>query len=141
MKNISAHITRQLGENATLTLLAEGESISYKRKRSTMSFETGPAKKPKSHSPTLDKHSWSHDQAIAFLRAHPSGQKINWSEAARTIGIPNKNGGQVLKEFAKGKGFDVLALECLTSPPPTRKRRQKKKLPGGEISTPALPTP
>ena len=30
--NISAHITHQLGENATLTLLAEGESISsYKR--------------------------------------------------------------------------------------------------------------
>ena len=46
----------------------------------------------------------------------------------------------MLKEFAKGEGFDVLALECLTSPP-TRKRRQKKKLPGGEISTPALPTP
>ena len=45
----------------------------------------------------------------------------------------------MLKEFAKNEGFNVLALECLTSPP-TRKRRQKK-LPGEEISTPALPTP
>ena len=92
-----------------------------------MSFETGPAKKPKSHSPTLDKHSWSDDRAIALLRAHPSGQKINWSEAARTIEIPNKNGGQVLKEFAKDKGFDVFALECLTSPPPTRKKEAKEE--------------
>ena len=60
-----------------------------------MSFETGPTKKHKSHSPTLDKHSWSHNQAIALLHAHSSGQKINWSEAARVIGIPNKNGAVV----------------------------------------------
>ena len=140
-KKISAYITHQLGENATMILLAEGESLSsYKRKRLGMSFEEGPVKKPKSHSPTLDNQAWNHDQAIALLRAHPSDQKINWSQAARTLGIPNKNGGQVLKDFAKNERFDVLALECLTSPP-TRKRRQKKKLPGGEISSPALPTP
>ena len=77
-KNISAHITHQLGENATMTLLAEGESLSsYKWKRSVMSSEKGPVKKPKSHSPTLDKHIWSHDQAIALLHALSSGQKIN----------------------------------------------------------------
>ena len=41
-KNISAHITRHLGENATMTLLAEGEPLSsYKRKSSAMSFEEG----------------------------------------------------------------------------------------------------
>ena len=102
-----------------------------------MSFETGPAKKPKFHSPTL--------AGVMIRQSHSCvhilpAKNINWSEAVRTIGIPNKNGGQVLKEFAKGKGFDVLALECLTSPPPTRKRRQKKLL-GREFSTPALPTP
>ena len=32
-------------------------------------------------------------------------------------------------------------MERKTSPPPTRVRRKKKKLPGGEISTPTLPTP
>lgn len=75
------------------------------------------------------------------MHAHPSGQKINWSQAARSLGITNKNGGQVLKDFAKNEGFNVLSLECLRSPPPTRRRRQKKKLPGGEISTPVLPIP
>lgn len=59
-KKISAHIAHQLGENATMTLLAEGESLSsYKRKRLSMSFEEGPVKKPISHSPTLDNQTWS----------------------------------------------------------------------------------
>ena len=67
-KKIAAHITHQLGENATLTLLLEGESLSsYGWKRSPMSFKDGPTKKLKSHSPTEDKHMWSHDQAIAHL--------------------------------------------------------------------------
>ena len=77
---------------------------------------------------------------LHILRAHPSGQKINWSEAARSLGIPNRNAGQVLKEFSINKGFNTLTMEGLTSPPPRRKSRHKKKLPG-DFSSPALPTP
>ena len=39
------------------------------------------------------------------------------------------------------QGFNVSAMERKSSPPPPRIRRRKKKLPGGEISTPSLPTP
>ena len=35
----------------------------------------------------------------------------------------------------------MLEMEQNRSPPPTRIRRRKKRLPGGEISTPSLPTP
>lgn len=54
---------------------------------------------------------------------------------------PGGNAGQTLKEYAKKRGLDVTAMERKSSPPPTRIHRKKKKLPGGEISTPSLPTP
>lgn len=128
-------------ENATLIHLAESESLSsYCKKRYAMSYEEGPTKKQKSHSPTQNQ-TWDKEAAIALLKAHPPQKKINWSAAAKTIGIQNGNAGQVLKAFANSEGFDTTALECRTSPPPPRIRRSKKKLPGGEISTPALPTP
>ena len=99
------------------------------------------AKKIKLHSPSDDKHTWSHEDATTLLLSHPSEQKINWSQCARTLHIPGGNAGQTLKEYAKRQGFDVTTMERKTSSPPTRVRRKKKKLPGGEISTPTLPTP
>ena len=73
--------------------------------------------------------------------SHPTEEKINWSQCARTLQIPGKNAGQTLKEYAEKQGFNVTAMECKSVPPPKRIRRRKKKLPGGEISTPSLPTP
>lgn len=50
-------------------------------------------KKQKSHSPTQNQ-AWDKEAAIALLNAHPPEQKINWSAAARTVGIQNGNAGQ-----------------------------------------------
>ena len=137
------HINQQLSENATLTVLAEAESMqAYRRKRNAMSFETptAPSKKIKLHSTSADKHTWNHEDATTLLSSHPPEQTINWSRCARRLHIPGGNAGQTLKEYAEKQGFDVITMEQKNSPPPTRIRRKKKKLPGGEISTPSLPT-
>ena len=47
-----------------------------------MSFKQEPVKKPKSHSPTQENQTWSHEEARTLLHAHPQQQKINWSEAS-----------------------------------------------------------
>jgi len=135
------HINSQLAENITMTVLVEGESLaSYNRKRHSMSFEkpNTPAKKVKSHSPSDESHKWSHDDAMILLQNFPPDQKMNWSESARTLGIPGDNAGQVLKEFAVNHNVDVTSLEHCSTPQTPRFHRRKKKLPQGEISTPSL---
>ncbi len=142
-RNIVVNINRQLSENITLNVLAEAESLSsYNRKRHAMSFKRPetPPKKAKLHSPKEDNHKWSHEDALTLLQNIPTNQKVNWSATARTLGIPSKNAGQVLKEFAVSRGVDVARLEHRDSPQPPRLRRKKKKLPGGEISIPTLPS-
>ena len=137
------HINSQLAENMTMTVLAEADSLaSYNRKRHSMSFEKPdtPAKKVKSHSPSDENHKWSHDDAMILLQNVPPDQKINWSESARTLGIPGQNAGQVLKEFAIKHNVDVACLEHRSTPQTPRLRRRKKKLPQGEISTASLPS-
>ncbi len=142
-RKVASFITARISENATITMLAEAESqASYNRKRHAMSFElpTSPPKKVKLHSPCENSHTWSHEDATALLQGHPTGQAINWSASARTLGIPGRNAGQVLKEFAVKRGMDVATLECRCTPATPRIRRRKKKLPGGEMSVPTLPT-
>jgi len=142
-RKISKHIGSQLSENATLTLLAEGDSLqSYNRKRLAMSFEKpeSPAKRTKSHTRSEQNQNWNREDAMELLTSHPSDQKINWTQAAKSLNIQVGNPGQELKKFAVDKGLDILALDQRTSEPPPRVRAVHKKLPGGEISTPALPT-
>lgn len=143
-RKIVDHINKQFAENQTLTVLVEGESMqAYKRKRYAMSFEkpTSPSKRIKLHSPSDSSQTWSHEDATALPQSHPPNVKICWDQSARHLYIPGKNAGQVLKEYAIKQGFNVLSLECKSSPPPKRIRRTKKKLPGRKISTPSLPTP
>ena len=66
----------------------------------------------------------------------PDGEKINWSAMARKY-IPQNNGGQILKALANEKGIDVSKQDQQRVTP---HQRCKKRLPGGEISTPCLPT-
>ena len=76
-RKITSHINQQLGEDATLTVLAEAEPLqAYPRKRYAMSFEkpTTPTKIIKLHSASEDRHTWSHDDATALL-SHPAEQK------------------------------------------------------------------
>ena len=128
--------------NTTMTVLAEAESLSsYSRKRLALCFEKPgePSKKRKSHSPSDCNSTWDVDAALLELETFPEDQTINWSKMARKYSIPQNNGGQVLKEVAKRKGIDVSRLDRRDNTT-QRIRRKKKKLTGGEISTPCLPT-
>ena len=137
MKQISYH----LKENTTMTILAEAESLSsYRRKRLALGFEQpDKPKKHKSHSPSDSNLTWDVDAALSELETYPEDQSINWSSMARKYNIPQKHGGQVLKEVAKRRGIDVSRLDGRGGTT-QRIRRKKKKLAGGEISTPCLPT-
>ena len=73
------------------------------------------------------------------LESFPNDQIINWSAMARKYNIPQKNGGQILKTVAEKRGIDVSRLDKRDNSV-QRIRRRKKKLVGGEISTPCLPT-
>ena len=122
-----------------MSVLAEGESLSsYNRKRLALSFEPPlQAKKKKSHSPSEQNLTGDVSGAMDELRNLPDGEKINWSAMARKYNIPQKNGGQILKALANEKGIDVSKLDQQRVTP---HQRCKKRLPGGEISTPCLPT-
>lgn len=106
-----------------------------------MSFENTtqpPLKKKKSHSPSDENRTWNSDAVLQDLGQWPQDVPINWSSLARSHGVPGKNCGQVVKDFAKEHGIDTFALDKRTIAP--RPRRRKCKLPGGEISSPSLPT-
>ncbi len=111
-------------------VFSEKESLSsYSRKRKATYLETPQVpKKAKSHMPQLSQVSWDkqHD-----------GSKVNWSEIARTHGVPRGNAGQVVKEFAR-QNCDVSALD--SCPASHSVRLQMLKLPGGEILVPCRPT-
>ena len=142
-RKIVEQVNKQLAKNATMTVLAEAESLSsYKRKRLPYSFdEPTPPKRFKSHSPNQENLGWDVTTAIETLKNVSPLEKINWSSMARQFNIPQKNGGQVLKEMAQKHGIDTALLEhsrnTCTTP---RLRRKKAKLQGGEISMPSLPT-
>jgi hypothetical protein len=72
------------------------------------------------------------------LRQWPEDVQINWSSFARSHGVPGKNGGQIVKDFGKDDGMDTLTLDKRPTIP--HPRRRKCKLPGGEVSSPSLPT-
>ena len=99
-RKIVKDISKQLGENATMCVLAEGESLSaYSRKRLSMSFEKPerPAKRHKSHSPKEDNIVWDVKGAVEFLQNFPEEKTINWTGVARRFGGTKGNAGQVLK--------------------------------------------
>ena len=141
---ISSHmIFRVSGVSRCMALsTAEAESLeTYNRKHLEMSFEPEtPPKWSKTHSPNEENHTWSHNNALAMLQNATTDKKVNWSATARTLGIPGKNAGQVLKEVAVSHGVDVARLEHRDPPQLPRLRNQKNKLPGGEISIPTLPS-
>ena len=142
-RRIVQHVNEQMASNITLVTLSSGESMAgYQRKRMAMSFENDttqpPRKKKKSHSPSDENRIWDSNAVLQDLRQWPQDVQINWSSFARSHGVPGKNGGQVVKDFAQDHGIDTLTLDKRSITP--RPRRRKCKLPGGEISSPSLPT-
>lgn len=92
-------VNKQLGENATMNMLAEGESLSsYNRKRLSMSFKKPdtPNKRRKSHSPNeANNISWNVTAAVESLKDFPENEIVNWSAVAQRRGATRCNGGQV----------------------------------------------
>ena len=131
LKKCRDKVNKQMAENVALHTLAEDESLAhYQRKRLSQSFEKPPApKKPKSHSPSSANISVDKENVLQELREFPQNTKINWSNFARSHGVTNKNGGQIIKQLAVDEGIDVLKLECRSETPNRRIRSRKRKLP------------
>ena len=96
-----------------MSVLAEGESLSsYNRKRLALSFQPPPqAKRKKSHSPSEQNLAGNVNGAMNEIRSLPDSERINWSAMARKYNIPQKNGGQILKELAEDRGIDMSNLD------------------------------
>ena len=91
-RKIVSHINDHFAQNATMSLLAEAESLaSYGRKRLALSYEQPTTtQSKKSHSPNENKMTWDVNAAMVELETFPPDQKINWSQMARKYGIPQK---------------------------------------------------
>lgn len=84
------------------------------------------------------KTSHGTQSVLTDLAGHPEDTHINWSKFAWEHGVPGRNGGQVVKEYAKRNGFDTTRLDNKSNNTP-RRRPSKNKLPGKEMSSPCMP--
>ena len=100
---------------AAISVLTEDHSVrSYTRKRKLQSFQTPPSKRarPKSHSPNFTNATWDKERVLEDLQSHPAAPPpIKWQIFATQHGVPGKNCGQVVKEFAVKSGIDISRLE------------------------------
>ena len=115
--------------------------------RISQSFESPLAKrqlyannppKQKKHSPKFSTVTWDKNQLQNTLTKWPIGETIDWSKVAQEHGISAKNGGQIVKEFAKENGLDTTKLDNRKGG--SRMRAKKLKMPGGEVSAPCHKT-
>ena len=90
--------------------------------------------KIKKHSPNFQNVQWDKQGLLAKLKNWPPGETVNWSALGREFSIPDKNRGQVVKEFAAENGVNVFELD--RRPANTRLRARKLRMPGGGISVP-----
>lgn len=133
------HIEQHLQSTDAINVLAEGQSLaSYKRLRLSQSFESPQscerAASKKKHSPKFDAVEWDKEGLLNRLRNWPLEHKINWTEIGREFGVPGRNKGQVVKEFAMENDVNVFDLD--KRPPNTRVRARKLRMPGGAVSVP-----
>ena len=135
-------VHQQQAKNTAMSVLADAESLSsHNRKRLPRSFETPESapKRSKSHSPRECSLTWDVDAAMEELENFPEDRIIYWSAMARKYEIPQKNGGQILKETAQKHNIDVSKLDHRQNTTP-RVRQRKCRLLGGEVSGPTLPS-
>lgn len=133
---------QQYAATAALSYLSQNESMQqYQRKRMAQSFEQSSAtKRVRSHVPSQNNRSCNAEAIVKEVQEWPEGKRMNWSEIARRHGMSSGNAGQIVKEIAKENGVDLSPF-VVKHAKPKRSRSSKHKLPGGEISIPANPTP
>ena len=146
VKECVEHLEKIQGNRDAQMVLEEGLSLrSYNRIHLSQSFESpkqkaerGISEHKKLHSPSQDSITWDTAAVMNELTNWNSEKKINWSELARKYGVPGRNGGQIIKEYAKCYGVDTYNLDGLQE---NRVRRAKLlKMPGNEISVPVSST-
>jgi len=130
-----------LNENTTLYCLRKVTLQLYNRKRLAMSFENQNLQlKELRATQVLNKTRNGIIRKQWNCYFPPKWPKINWTQAAKSVNIQAGNPGQELTKFAVDKWLDTVALDQRTFEPPPRVRALHQKLPGGEMSTAALPT-
>ena len=130
-------ITDHYHEQDAINVLADGQSLSsFKRMRMAQSFETPDQKKnrtmqcpskPRKHSPSFDTVTWDKGNVLRDLQNWPEDETINWTKFATEHGIPGRNRGQTIKEFAMENDLDVEILD--RRPINKRVRARKLKMP------------
>ena len=96
-----------------------------------------PPRRPRHHIHLIS--TWWNGTKREFQSLPQDQKPINWFKFARKHGVKGSSAGQIVKELATSHGIDTYQLDHRT---PTRKKRvQKKRLPGGEISVPTNLTP
>ena len=97
------------------------------------SFTEKACRQARSHVPTTQTRDT--EQVLSDAREWPADEAINWSKFARDHGVPGQNGRQVVKEFLRKAGVDVLSMEKRAQPR-AKKRRSLEKF-GCGVSFPA----
>ena len=109
----------QWRKTAVNSFLSEYQTFaSFARRKRYESFESkedmltryqSTPKKTRSHSPS--QHHFNEQAVVAAAGCWPKDKKINWTLFAADHGKAGNNRGQVVKDFLRGQGVDVLALE------------------------------
>ena len=139
-RKVCESINNTFAKNAAINFLSSNESFSgYQRKRLAQSFDqcevSHPNKKRRINDSILEQYK---DIVISKLSDWPQDKRINWSELGRLCGLNAKNRGQIVRDIAEESGIDTTqyAQQARSS----IVRSSKAKLPGNEISVPAMPT-
>ena len=145
-KVVKEEMEEQWRKTAVNSFLSERQTFaSFARRKRYESFESkedmltryqSTPKKTRSHSPS--QHHFNEQAVVAAAGCWPKDKKINWTKFAADHGIAGNNRGQVVKDFLRGQGVDVLALEHQESKR-TQMRPRRLRFSCG-VSQPAKPT-
>ena len=121
MRRCTKHLEDEIDSRVAIHVLVENQSLSaYKRMRILQSFETPEAKreryaicppKNRKHSPTFNHVTWDKERLHHTLSTWPDNTIINWTKTSKGTWNSSKNGGQIVKEFARERGIDTEHLD------------------------------
>ena len=105
---------------STYDKIRKTDSLQKKRKGTDM---TGNPEKRKKHGTAIDTLSLSTTALLDEAKSWPTTKSVNWSELARSYGLQQKNGGQIIKEYLASYGI----AQAINNERPKRAQRSAKK--------------
>lgn len=148
LRDIKSSIQNQMekdGDSVVLQNRLSWNTFDKIRKQQGLQASCGPGQKrpltdPTQSTPKRRRHGTTpsmlqvdKEQLIEEARTWDPDMEINWSKLGTSYGLTAANRGQTTKEFLKEQGIPVA---CTPQRPLRAPRRQKKRLPGGQISVP-----